>query len=534
MQNSQKNKLWIEWCAGKLCLFLYKCKIPFFSAFGVGLLTYMFTLTNKLVNFDDVYCLFSRGGTLESGRWGLYLIWRFLPNLSMPWLHGVTTLLLLSLSACVIIHTLEIRTPVLQGFTSALFISFPSMIGIVCYMFDASAYALSVFFASLSLYLGLRAADGLFSKERLLRQSLVHLLFSVGFCALSLSIYQSFFMLIASLFLAVLLDKLLIKHESAGKVLRKGLLLLGILILSFISYYLVLRFFWWRHHTSGGSYMSSMTDTGSLSFLDLLQRTYQFLPDVVQHGTYGLVATKLSKLAHVVLFCFLLFQLVLLSIRAKSPFSIVLAILLVLLFPVSVGAIILLSGDNVHSLMFFSFTSYYFLAGLLLDESFSQSGMAQRLACNILSLVFLALTANSIFVGNSAFLKLHLAYENSYSFYGSIVNQVKTLPELNPHSKLAIVGKSEMFVNDFSQFPASDGIMGATGFEVNDYSYTRFIKYYIGFNIEFADEEELNLITSSEAFAEMPHYPFAGSIHAFDDIIVVKLSDPASLPSSSQ
>lgn len=164
-------------------------KIPFLSAFCVGLLTYMFTLTNKLVNFDDVYCLFSRGGTLESGRWGLYLIWRFLPNLSMPWLHGITTLFLLSLSACVIVRALQIRTPALQGFTAALFVCFPSMIGIVTYMFDASAYAVSVFMAAGSLALGAAAADELGSGRRALRRSIGSLLLSVALCVLSLSIY---------------------------------------------------------------------------------------------------------------------------------------------------------------------------------------------------------------------------------------------------------------------------------------------------------------------------------------------------------
>ena len=149
------------------------------------------------------------------------------------------------------------------------------------------------------------------------------------------------------------------------------------------------------------------------------------------------------------------------------------------------------------------------------------------IVCNGLSLAFLSLVTNFVYVGNSAFLKLHLAYENSFSFYNSMITQVKMCPGLCPDSKLAIIGKSELFVNDFSQFPASDGIMGATGFEVNDYSYDRFIKYYIGFDIEFAGKDEIAQITASEAFAQMPVYPFTGSVRAFDDIVVVKLSDPA-------
>lgn len=339
-------------------------------------------------------------------------------------------------------------------------------------------------------------------------------------------------MLIASLYLTVLLGKLLIQRETAGIIFRKGLVLLGCLLVSFLAYYIILRFFWYKHGISGGGYMSSMTDTGDSSLPALLLQTYRLLPDVLFHGAYGLITTKLSRLAHMALFAFLIIRLVMLTICARRPSSILLAVLLMLLFPVSVGAIILLSGDNVHSLVFFSFTSYYFLAGLLLDELFLQAGplkLPRKIVCNVLPLVFLALVTNFVYVGNSAFLKLHLAYENSFSFYNSMITQVKMCPGLCPDSKLAIIGKSELFVNDFSQFPASDGIMGATGFEVNDYSYDRFIKNFVGFDIEFADKNEIDAITASEQFKQMPIYPFTDSIRAFNNIIVVKLSDPTAL-----
>ena len=69
--------------------------------------------------------------------------------------------------------------------------------------------------------------------------------------------------------------------------------------------------------------------------------------------------------------------------------------------------------------------------------------------------------------------------------------------------------------------------MGATGFEVNDYSYDRFIKNFLGFDISFASQEEMDSILETDAFKRMPSYPFEGSIQIIDNIVVVKLSEPA-------
>lgn len=42
---------------------LERWRVPYFTAMAAGLLSYMFAFTNKLVNHDEITCLFGKGWT---------------------------------------------------------------------------------------------------------------------------------------------------------------------------------------------------------------------------------------------------------------------------------------------------------------------------------------------------------------------------------------------------------------------------------------------------------------------------------------
>ena len=85
MENQPCHPLLLEkaalWCGSKLKHY----RIPTIAGMILGLLAYMFTFTNKLVNHDEVNALFFKGATVDSGRWGLSILDHFFPNYSMSW-----------------------------------------------------------------------------------------------------------------------------------------------------------------------------------------------------------------------------------------------------------------------------------------------------------------------------------------------------------------------------------------------------------------------------------------------------------------
>ena len=58
---------------------------------------------------------------------------------------------------------------------------------------------------------------------------------------------------------------------------------------------------------------------------------------------------------------------------------------------------------------------------------------------------------------------------------------------------------------------------------VNIYSRENFLRYYLGFDIPFADDAELEKLENDSRVAAMSEYPYYGSVQKIDDYIVVKL-----------
>ena len=110
----RKQQLLLEQGAGRFWNWLRPYRWAFFGALICGLLAHMFAFTNKLVNHDEVQCLFSKGATVDSGRWGLGALDSILPNFSMPWIYGIMTIVLIALAVCLMADLFSIRSKLLQ------------------------------------------------------------------------------------------------------------------------------------------------------------------------------------------------------------------------------------------------------------------------------------------------------------------------------------------------------------------------------------------------------------------------------------
>ena len=60
---------------------------------------------------------------------------------------------------------------------------------------------------------------------------------------------------------------------------------------------------------------------------------------------------------------------------------------------------------------------------------------------------------------------------------------------------------------------------------VNSYSWTAWIRSYIGYSIPLADDETQSAIAAKQEVKDMPSWPSNGSIRIIDDVVVIKFSD---------
>lgn len=179
--------------------------------------------------------------------------------------------------------------------------------------------------------------------------------------------------------------------------------------------------------------------------------------------------------------------------------------------------------DAVHTLVLYGFVSVYVLVVLLADLS-QPSLWVRRLSLEAVSLAMAVILISNIYLANEASLNLYLRYENAYAFYTALAADIKMMPEFDESTKLAILSdySDPEFYYEHLLTPYS--LTGDAGFFPDNYSKDSFMEYYLGFPMEFVSYEEENALKNTPEYAEMPCYPYYGSMRFLGDVLVVKLS----------
>lgn len=498
-----------------------KCKenrVSLLSALFFAFLAHTFAFTNKLLNSDEVQCLFAKGSTTRSGRWGLDIISCILPDVSMPWIHGIITIVLLAISVCLLVRMLNLRSSWVQVLAAGFILTFPSLTGTFSYMFTSSSYGVSFLLATFSVWL-------------LLRKSTWSWLGATVCMILSLSLYQGYVSLTAGVLVLILMRQLMDGTDPLT-VLRRGIAYVVFLIVSMGLYYgltLVIQ------HLSGiemGNYATGSIDLKPSELIYKVQLAYVAFFDHFRGDSIGLIPTAFSRKIHIALLAFAAVLLLMQLIRMRrKPCSVLLFVVLVVLFPLAVNCIyLIILYWSIHTLVMYGFVSTYLLVLLLADEALAHpvkvsfADCVRRLSLDAAAILSAVIIMANIYIANEAYLTLHLRYENTYAFYSSLVADLRMSPDFTEGTRLAVIGEWDKpsFYDDNMKLALT--ITGISGVKPDCYGRAHFVKYYIGLDIPFATGEEESEIAASAEYAEMPVYPYYGSMRKFGDIMVVKLS----------
>lgn len=512
--------LLVEYLPRQAVSFYRNNRLPLLSSLIWGLLAYLFAFTNKLVNHDEVGQLFGKGATVSSGRWGLGALDCIFPNYSMPWIYGILTLVLLALGICLIVKLFHVENKLLQVLLSGCITVFPSVIGLFGYMFTSSSYALSFFLCILALWL-------------LTREQKLFRLLALGFQVASLSIYQSYISIAASL-LVLLLIRELLTGEDVAAVLKKGIGYVVFLILSLAVYYGATQVILKLKDISFNDYAADSITLSLSGILNGICLAYGNFFRFFSHGLHCLAPTAASRILHTVLLLLTLPLLCFLAVgQKKQPLARYgLLALLVMLLPLAINCMYLItSEDSIHTLVLYSFVSLYVLAAMVMELALplisarKLTELLWHLALDGISLLLAGILAINVYVANESCLNLHLRYENAYSFFTSLTSDIKGMPEFTEGTRIAIIGSWQSPEFYDRQFEINSTLTGTKGFLPSDYTYPAFLEYYIGFPVECVTPEEAEVLRQTEAFRNMAVYPYYGSIDVIDGVIVVKLSD---------
>ncbi len=484
---------------------LRACRLPFCSALIAGLLAHGFAFSNKLLNADELSSLFGKGMTVASGRWGLELSKYLIPNVSTPWIFGLLSLLLLSLSACLIVGIFRIRSPLLAAVLSALITVFPAETATFSFMFTAPSYALAFFLAVAAVWASQR-------------EDLKGWLGALVLLLLAISIYQAYIAIAAGFFVLLMLQKLLQGEGSAKEVFFFGLkrfaLLVCTLLLYLPSIYIALHFYGGRFENYG------VEQQRSLLFRALV--AYSAFLHTFTRGYFGYVRGAFSQLLHALALGLTGFVCVRWLIRCRDWGKRLLFLLCLFLFPLSLYCIYLIAETGIiHAMVLYSFITVYVFALVAAEQL---QGKAAPLLRQLLAMILALVAAGNIFYANAFYLKLHLRYENSYALYTGVAAQVRQTPGFDESTKLALLGRAESGVYEIPELKEL-GLIGAADDLTNAYTREYFLRRYVGFDVPFADEAEQYALSQDPRVREMPVYPAYGSVQMIDDYLVIRLGD---------
>ena len=480
-------------------------RVPFLAALLTGFAAHMFMFTNKLVNHDEIEALFYKGATVTSGRWGLELSKLLLPNWSMPWIYGLLTLLLISVSVCIMLGILEIRSRLSQILLAAVVVSFPSLTGTYCFMFTSAAYGLAFLLAVLCVRLYQKGGA-------------VNAAFATVSLVLCLSIYQAYIAITASLFVLLMIKGCLEVEKSVWQIVLYGLKALAVMVAALAVYFAVTLLVFRFTGAEFNSYvMENVNDKASL--LGKVRMAYENFRDIFTFRNYSLISSEGARYAHIVLLGVILVGLVL-AAGGSRPLNWVLLTVLVLLLPLSINCMyLLMSPQSIHTLVLYSFVCLYFLGALILEKLAPRPGLLVK---DIMALLMCIIIASNVYFANMTYLKMHLQYENANAFYVSLIAQIKETEGFDENSRLAIIGRQDNLLYPFPEL-GTDGLLGPSQDLVNIYSRENFFRRYLGFDVPFAGQEELDALSRTAEFEQMAEYPYNGSVKKIGDYIVVKL-----------
>ena len=496
---------------------LKEYRYPITVSFLMGLFCYFFAFANKLPNHDDIRHLFTKGATLESGRWGLKIMSFLFPNCSMPWFHGILTIALITFAICLIIRIFSVRSHLLQSLLAGMIISFPSLIGLFSYMFTSSSFACSFLLAVLAVYF-------------ISREKLIWYLPASLCCILSVSIYQAYISLTASLLVLILIKKVMFTEIPAKKLFLQGLSYVAFLALSLGIYWIITNILQSVLNRGMCEYAASALQ-GDSGIGVRLKNTFLLVPYILFYNYWGLVSPGLVRILHWICITASVFEILLWFFTNRDLPKAFLLLFLLVMLPMAMSCILLFTALNaIHTLVLYGFVSIYVLFAVMIQECSIIHAKKASLEWTRKILLNLAVLSMAVIpflngsIANQAYMNLYFAYESCHSLSTSLITQIHMLPGYTAETPVAILGA-------FPAAPGHDGylnienIAGTSSWATSGWIPDSFFRHYCGAYMKWADEDTQKRILLSPEFAAMPTYPENGYVAVIDGIVTVKLPE---------
>lgn len=507
-------------------------KFAFVSTFATGLLIHLYMFTGKYPNHDEIYSLYSANSGSGFGRWMLRLYSAFSSNASLPLVIGIISLVALSVCCVLIVSMLHIEKRHQVFLTGLIIVSLPPIANGFTWMHCSDGFLISMMLGVLGAYVTDRYRLGFLPGLVLL--------------VLALAGYQASLCVAIALLAVRYLQLLLIKRSTDREMLLR-LLRYAVCVFGAAAVYVLVTRLLTPRLAGEALFSHSGIDTmGVLRLSDIPSRIWNAY---VLFAQYLLRTTMLTSwrfvrylqmaigALEIALILWTLFR-----TPKKSWFQTVFALVITAALPVLFTSICIMTDSGIHILMLNSIGMFYvtlIVANNALRDSCAEKP-AKALRVSLQPLAGYAVAALLLFVGlvyavsdNALYLGLQLKYENTYALSNRVVGDIEK-------TEGYVVGETPVYIGGsftatypnskqavFQPLSHHDGFQSVSEYNliISDRHFHYFVRDYIGIPLGTADAEAIEAGLASEAYADMPVYPYAGSVRLIDGIVFVKASE---------
>ncbi|MCR4695292.1 MAG: glucosyltransferase domain-containing protein [Pseudobutyrivibrio sp.] len=503
----------------------------FVSALVFGIIAHGYVLFNRLSYHDNSNSLFSLGATYEVNRWGLGII-SDLQRLStktyaVPVFNGVLSIIIIAVCASLVAGMFKIKSRVAGAMIGAIMCVYPVVTSIFSFMFTSWPYFLALLLSILAAYV--YRDDKKYA-----------VIYSAVFLALSLSIYQAFLGVTATLLLLFLLVSALggnIRDAKAyfltgGKYLLGlgigiGLWALSAKVFKTLKGVQSIEYKGWDE----GYKISEFPDR----LVEALREFFMFRVDEMNSLRYLRILTAAIFVIGIVL---VLIRLVRANINGAVKVS---SLVGITLLPIGMNIIYLLSTADkyiVDTMMLYADIFVYVLPIIIIDRTDSGAGdttLIAKISSCLSGLVLICISVITIgytYYDNGAYLKASMQQEAAVAYFTELVANIKGSENFSDDMPIVFVGMTNLADGTIAEVANNEELDGIVLEKYYDNlldmlrhgGSISFMRDHIGFGNEKVSEDDDDIIAMKEV-QEMPVYPNAGCFKTIDGKLVVKMGE---------
>ncbi|WP_028242245.1 glucosyltransferase domain-containing protein [Pseudobutyrivibrio ruminis] len=496
-----------------------------------GLLAHGYIIFNRISYHDNAACLFNLGGTYESGRWMLGIIYDLqmmtTKLFAVPVFNGILSIVFVGIAAMLLVDLFKVNSKFIAAAIGAVMVVYPVVTSIFSFMFTSWEYHLALLLSVLA------------AKIFIENKTVGSFILSVIVSAVGLGLYQAFFAVTIVMFLvALLLSSIDDEFDSVLAYVKTGILYLVNLGCGMVLWAVIRKLTMALKHIEVVEYKGMNEGYSIAKFPALIVDSIKAF---VGFGQAGINAVLYQRAFTAIIVVVTILQIIYLISCMKSNIGLkLISIVGVILLPIGMNLVYLLSTSSeyhVDTLMVYGDIFVYILPLLLIEKmqancksNTKMSGVVSAVTwVQIISLF--VMTFGYIYMDNAAYMKAEIAEEQATSYFNQLITAIKTCDGFSEDMDIILVGWDKL---DDGTFVDVDNNEQLEAVKLEKFPrYTDIVRYggsiyfireHIGFGNEHVIEDD-GTVAKESVVKKMPTYPNDGSIVVSDGRVIVKLGE---------